>query len=226
MLKSITFLMLLPYLVGLVYAQTPLTPPTVIAYADRTVYRPGETVVITVEALDDELKHTPGKSIIITVTNPNQETLLDNAVRTGENGVATITLTLDDDSPEGEYLIEAVDEENIYTSAAAFFLVCSSCQPTQERPAEFISTTTATISTTLTTTQTTTRQLTNIITEEILTRETLLTAILAVITAIFAIQIIVIRRMTRAASGQTTSSTPPGSQGATSTHQNATTAET
>lgn len=201
-LRMLTAGALILALLALAGAQTPLTPPTIVVFADRPVYRQGETVVIKVQTLDEELNPSPGISVIITVTDPVQATILDNAVRTDLNGGAEIALELPADVPEGEYLIEAVDEANVYTPAVAYFLVCNACQVSEMGETTVISTVTTTAATTSTTTRTTTQQFT--VTEQILTRDTLLTSILAVIAAIFAAQIIFIRRMTRTTSSQQT----------------------
>ncbi|GBC70054.1 hypothetical protein HRbin01_01762 [archaeon HR01] len=195
--RAIAIFILAAAILAVAAAQTPLEPPAIMVYTDKTIYKQGETVTITVEALDNELRPAPGKSVIITVTDPNNEIILDNAVRTNGNGTARISIKLSGISVDGEYLIEAVDEENVYTASVAFFLVCGACKGVGAVTTTITSTVRETLATTSTTTQTVTSQTTATVTELILTRDALLTAILAVIAAIFVVQMVVVRRISQ-----------------------------
>jgi len=178
-------------------AQTPLNPPAIIAYTDRTLYKPGETVTVFIQALDEELKSVQDISVLVTVTDPGQETILDNAVKTDSNGAARLIIELDQESPEGEYLIEAVDEANVYSPAISYFIVCGKCQAMATQQQETITVTT-TITSTMATTriQTTTLTATSTAAGELVpTRDILLTAAVAVLLAIFATQLLIVRRL-------------------------------
>ncbi|MCS6769338.1 MAG: MG2 domain-containing protein [Candidatus Caldarchaeum sp.] len=177
-------------------AQTPLTPPALVATTDRQVYRQGENVHITVEALDDEMKPEPNVRIILSVTDPRQEALLDIGLRTDLNGTATYTLELPANAPEGEYVVEAYDERNIHRPAAIYFIVCTTCKRAEAaRTITRETTATETLTTTVTTTATARTTQTTTITEPVLTNNILLPATLAVITAIFVFQIYAARRL-------------------------------
>ncbi|MEM4417574.1 MAG: MG2 domain-containing protein [Nitrososphaerota archaeon] len=200
--RAVTIFILAAAILSAAAAQTPLEPPAILVYTDKTIYKQGETVTITVEALDETLQPAPGKPIIITVTDPDREVILDNAVRTDENGVAEIVLQLSENSADGEYLIEAVDGENVFTPSVTTFSVCGACRGVEAVNTTITSTVTTTTATTTTTTQTVTSQTTATVTELILTRDALLTAILAVIAAIFVVQILVVRRISHRSGSQ------------------------
>ncbi|MEM0443989.1 MAG: MG2 domain-containing protein [Candidatus Caldarchaeum sp.] len=194
MIKAVAAILTAITLLATASAQNPLTPPTLILSTDRQIYRQGEQVIITVEALDDELKPSPNTRIILTVTDPQQQTILDIGLRTNANGTAAYTMELEANAPEGEYLIEAIDEQNIHRPAAIYFLVCNACKrPETLKTITLVNTTTTTLPTTTTTTLRTTQTTTT--TELILTSDLLLSSIFVVIVAIFAFQIIASRRI-------------------------------
>ncbi|MEM4384606.1 MAG: MG2 domain-containing protein [Candidatus Caldarchaeum sp.] len=196
MMKKTALFLATIALIGLANAQTPLTPPTLIASTDRQIYRQGEKVTIAIEALDDELKPSPNTQILLTITDPNLEIIADIGLRTDTNGTATYELQLEKNAPEGEYVVEVSDEANIHRPAIVYFTVCNTCKRTEPAKTVTVETTATQYQTTVaTTTASTTLTQTTTVTEQILTSETLLTAIFAIIVAIFIFQLIASRKI-------------------------------
>ncbi|MEM3081283.1 MAG: MG2 domain-containing protein [Nitrososphaerota archaeon] len=180
-------------------AQVPFTPPEIILYTDRQVYKPGEEVVILGTVVDEEFNPAPDVAVSILVQDSENTIVLDTEATTNQSGVFTASLRLARDAVEGEYLITATAEAGEYTPGLRAFLVCGICIT---EPEVVIVTTTLpglTITTTLTTTALTTVTSTAIVQTTVTAEgtapgDTLTMVFIAIVAALFIVVIIAVRR--------------------------------
>ncbi|MEM4316215.1 MAG: MG2 domain-containing protein [Nitrososphaerota archaeon] len=178
-------------------AQVPFTPPEIILYTDRQVYKPGEEVAILGTVVDEEFNPAPDVAVSILVQDSENTIVLDTEATTNQSGVFTASLRLARDAVEGEYLITATTETGDYTPGLRAFLVCSICIT---EPEVVIVTTTLpgpTITTTQTATTTTTTTAivqTTVTAETTAPSDTLTMVFIAIVAALFIVVVIAIRR--------------------------------